>query len=65
MKWKKKANDWWVAQGEYVKFSIYRENGFWKGYYESTDGKKFIRLPWKKSVRELKELCENNCYWES
>lgn len=64
MKWLKKAHDWWLAQGEFVKFSIYRERGMWKGYYETTDGKTFRRLPLRKTVKEMKELCENNVHWE-
>ncbi|MDE7438946.1 MAG: hypothetical protein K2N23_00295 [Clostridia bacterium] len=63
MKWKKRASDWWWAQGKFVVFSLFREHGVWKGYCKLSDGKCF-NLPWRRSLNEMKELCENNVHWE-
>ncbi len=61
MKWEK-VNNKQVAQGKFGKFVIERGSGFyWAKYY--SPGKNFT-LPQHRSIKELKEKCQSNHYWE-
>lgn len=64
MKWIKKDSGAYEAVGKLGKFEIWKNGSKWIGDYEGFLNKKYFQLPAKKSVKILKELCEDNFYWE-
>lgn len=64
MKWECVANLRWQAKGKHGDFLIWKEGKRWKGRYLSADKTNNFFLPWKKSLKEMKTICEDNYYWE-
>lgn len=60
MKWVKEKKQW-VAVGKFGKFIITQYS---KMYYAKYDGCMAFNLPPNKSIKKVKEMCENNYYWE-
>ncbi len=60
MKWQKQGK-MQVAQGEEGKFIIEKVKGYYKAKYI---GNITFVLPRKRFIKEVKEMCENNFYWE-
>lgn len=61
MKWEKKDN-YWVAQGNEGKFIIRKKSIF---YYASYTSKTItFNLPRNTSIKALKQMCQDNFYWE-
>lgn len=65
MKWEKTSSTSWEARGQNGTFYLKANCGGWRGEYIPTNpyGKRFY-LRWTKSIRELKNWCEENHYWE-
>lgn len=61
MTWVKLGKEW-VAQGEYGKFIINKSRGLYYAKYES-DVINF-NFPPSKFIKKLKEMCQDNFYWE-
>lgn len=60
MKWEKSGKKQ-VAQGKNGKFVIESSRG---QYVATYIGATRFTMPRKRSIRELKEMCEENFYWE-
>ncbi|MBQ7977384.1 MAG: hypothetical protein IJ301_02140 [Clostridia bacterium] len=60
MKWIKEGKKQ-IAQGEDGKFVIEKVRGLYKATYI---GNITFVLPRHKSIKVVKEMCENNYYWE-
>ncbi len=64
MQWVQTSSTKWEAVGEEGSFYIERSHGlFWGRYSSEINGKSFKMKP-KKKLREAKEQCEENFYWE-
>ncbi len=64
MEWVQVAYCDWEAKGSEGDFRVWKDGRVWKGRYRAADKKRLFFLPPKKSVKEMKELCEDNYYWE-
>ena len=62
MKWVKLNYKKWVAQGKDGKFVIHKSGIFYIAKYFSDEIE--FTLPWNRSIKELKKMCEENYYWE-
>lgn len=60
MKWTKDGNKQ-VAKGEYGTFVISKSRGFYIAKYF---GEKNFTFPLNRSIKDLKEICQENYYWE-
>lgn len=60
MKWVKNGKTQ-VAQGEFGKFVISKSGGLYVAKYY---GDKYFTLPLNRSIKKLKEICQENYYWE-
>lgn len=71
MKWAKDLDRFgretgdWVAKGEMGHFLLWKDGGMWRGLYKQkgADDTKFRFR--KKTLREAKQWCEDNYYWEA
>ena len=61
MKWKKEGKKQ-IAEGKYGKFVIEQIKGVYRATYIGTMAN-FI-FPRTLRIKKLKEMCENNYYWE-
>ncbi len=62
MEWVQVSSTKWEAIGKDGTFFIERSGGvFWARYYSEL---KAFKLPGTKKLREAKQLCEENHYWE-
>lgn len=61
MKWEKK-NNYWVAQGVDGKFIIKKRSIYYYASYISKDYT--FNLPRNTSIKKVKEMCQDNFYWE-
>lgn len=64
MKWAKIENRLWQAEGEDGTFTINQTGKMFWSRYSSRNGIRTIRMPPKTSIKEAKEMCENNYFWE-
>ncbi len=64
MKWKQIAFCKWQAKGNEGDFLVWKDGRVWKARYRSEDKQYTFFLPIKRSLREIKNLCEDNYYWE-
>jgi hypothetical protein len=70
MKWAKYVDRFgretgdWVAKGEIGHFLLWKDGEMWRGLYKQkgADDAKFRFR--KKTLREAKQWCEDNYYWE-
>lgn len=65
MKWQHKENGDWEAIGQDGDFLLWKDCDLWRGRYRSKDHKKHFFVGPMKKLFDLKELCENNYYWEN
>lgn len=68
MKWEKKISrlgyDMWKAQGKNGHFLLWKDGRIWRGLYmRKSDGSVQFRF-WKRTIKDAKNFCENNHYWE-
>lgn len=61
MKWIKQGNKQ-VAQGSEGKFVIEYKRGTYRATYYGNDIT--FNFPWQHSIKKLKEMCQDNFYWE-
>jgi len=61
MKWEKKDN-YWLAQGENGKFIIRKQSIFYYAKYVSKTTS--FNLPRNTSIKAVKQMCQDNFYWE-
>jgi hypothetical protein len=64
MEWQQVAFCDWEAKGAAGDFRVWKDGRVWKGRYRSENGQYTFFLPAQKTVRKMKELCEDNYYWE-
>lgn len=64
MKWVQVAFCDWEAKGANGDFRVWKDGRVWKGRYRSENKQYTFFLPVRKSVKEMKALCEDNYYWE-
>lgn len=57
-----KENNSWVAVGKLGRFVITQKYRMWFAKYESEE--KNFNLPRTRLLRQAKEMCKNNFYWE-
>jgi len=62
MKWEK-VNKKQIAQGKNGKFIIEQNRGLYYAEYWGNSGAGF-KLPRNKSIKKLKQMCQDNWYWE-
>lgn len=62
MKWVNK-NWYYEAEGKYGSFKVYKNGYMWVGEYLGKTGK-FFKLPARKYLKDAKELCQQNFWWE-
>lgn len=64
MKWEKleKAPNVQIAIGDFGRFIITKKRNLYYAKYIGTD--KEFNLPPKRSIKELKQTCQDNWYWE-
>lgn len=63
MKWEK-VNNKQVAQGKYGAFIITKYASFYYATYQGKTNSKVFNFPKSKSIKILKEKCQDNWYWE-
>lgn len=61
MKWIKDGS-FWIAKGNDGTFKIKKQHGLFYGKYIGKD--KSFNFPPKKSIKELKQIIQENYYWE-
>lgn len=61
MKWEKKDN-YWVAKGNDGKFIIRKKSIFYYASYTSQTTT--FNLPRNTSIKAVKQMCQDNFYWE-
>ena len=61
MEWVKEKS-LWVAKGKEGTFTIKKQRGVYYGKYVGKE--KTFNFPPKKSIKELKEIIQENFYWE-
>ena len=61
MQWTKQGK-YQVAQGKLGRFVIRKAGLYCYAYYY---GEKNFTLPRKRYIKDLKEMCQNNFYWEN
>jgi len=66
MKWVKKTSTNQIASGKMGSFCIHKSRDLWWANYIPADGsgRKTFKMPPRDTLREIKELCEDNVYWE-
>ena len=64
MKWERKANGDYVAQGEHGHFLLWKDGRIWRGLYMHEIGRVVRFRFWKPTFRQAKTLCEENYHWE-
>ena len=65
MKWEKQPNGDWKAQGEKGHFLIWKYGAAYKGMYMHEIGSVVRFRFFKPTLKEAKQLCEENYYWEA
>lgn len=64
MKWVKKENGDWIAQGEKGHFILWKDGKIWKGLYMVEFGNVVKFRFWKRDLKTAKKFCEENYNWE-
>lgn len=64
MQWVQVAFCDWEAKGSEGDFRVWKDGRIWRGRYRSVDHKKHFFLPSRKTEKEMKNLCEDNFFWE-
>ena len=61
MKWEKKDN-YWIVKGDNGKFIIRKKSIFYYASYTSQTTT--FNLPRNTSIKAVKQMCQDNFYWE-
>ena len=64
MEWVQIAFCDWEAKGADGDFRVWKDGRVWKGRYRSNDKTYTFFLPPQRSARKMKDMCEDNHYWE-
>lgn len=71
MKWAKDVDRFgretgdWIAQGAAGHFLLWKDGGIWRGLYKQKGATERKFCFCKKTLREAKQWCEDNYYWEA
>lgn len=71
MKWEKyvdvygRENGDWIAQGEKGHFLLWKDGKIWRGLYMHEIGRVVRFRFWRSTLKEAKQLCQENYHWEA
>jgi hypothetical protein len=65
MKWKQVAFCDWEAKGANGDFRVWKDGRVWKGRYRNATKTYTFFLPPQPTAKAIKNLCEQNYYWEN
>lgn len=65
MKWEKLKNGDWIARGDKGDFLVWKDGRTWRARYRHI----YCQIPkfflWDLTLKDIKERCERNAYWEA